>query len=160
MKEYLNNKIGYLNINIFDTISFERRLGLVLFSIILLLVVPYVSLEVFGILSAVFVICATYIGFCKSGMLASFWSLILLSFILNENINWFNIIAFIIMLLFISFVLGTVIKKYKNLVKDLSQTKEKLKKSNQKLNIQFKRAKRVHKSFFPNESLEAEKFLN
>nr|WP_239550919.1 SpoIIE family protein phosphatase [Halanaerobacter jeridensis] len=53
------------------------------------------------------------------------------------------------MLLIISVGFGKLIKYYINLINDLGQTKEELKETNQQLNREFKKVKRVHKSFLP-----------
>ena len=130
----------------------KGRLQLLILATTLLIAIPYINLELFLILSTTFVIYSTYIGLCKCGLLASFWSLIVLSIFIKQNminINKLVVGAFIIMLLIISIGLGKLIKHYINLIKNLDQTKKKLKETNQQLNREFEKVKRVHKSFLP-----------
>ena len=144
-----------------DPLELKGRLKLIILALVLLIVGPYVQLTLFGIMSTIFVIYATYLGLCQYGILASLWNLVVLGFLLQENIVTINrvvLISFIIMQLLISIGLGKTLQHHLKLIKNLDQTKEELKDSNQKLNHKFDKVKRVHNSFFPKKLPQTKKF--
>ncbi|MBM7556032.1 SpoIIE family protein phosphatase [Halanaerobacter jeridensis] len=152
MIDYFRHKVDAIILKKLDLSIVKRRMQLFIAAAMLLIAIPYINLKLFGILSTMFVIYSTYIGLCKCGPLASFWSLIVLSIFLKLNmidVDRLVLFSFILMLLIISVGFGKLIKYYINLINDLGQTKEELKETNQQLNREFKKVKRVHKSFLP-----------
>ena len=159
--EYLWDKFNFIILKSTGVSELKDRLKLIFLALVLLIVGPQIELTLFGVLSTIFVIYATYLGFCQGGILASLWSLVVLGFLLKENminINGTILSSFIIMQMFISIGLGKTLRYHLGLIKDLNQTKEALKESNQQLNQKFDKVKRVHKSFFPQKLPQTKNF--
>jgi serine phosphatase RsbU (regulator of sigma subunit) len=145
--ESRNNKIVLPLVNEIELTASKLNLGLILLGLILVLIPFYYSINFLALSSILFVSSATYIGFYKYGLAASIWSLIILSFNLSARINFFDLATLIFILLTISLGLGNFLESYDNLINRLKYK-----------NREFKQAKRVHQTFFPNGNLQTTNF--
>lgn len=153
---YLEKKFTFLGLDELEI--FDEKIFLSVLALGLLITAPYLNLNIFIPLTIIFVFLATYLGQLEYGFLATLWSLIALSLIDEGTIGLEFRVSYFVTLSFINLGVTTIIKYYLELIKELSQTKSELKESNQQLNREFIKAKRIHKSFLPPAELKDEEF--